>query len=96
MRRLTGLRLPLTHSEPELRAAICAGFGVADAALRSYHVFRRAWDARKKSDITLVYTIDADLAVDVTTGEPSPDVSYQYVAQAKQRPAKRPVVIGTE
>ncbi len=95
MRRLTGLRLPLTHSEPELRAAICAGFGVADAALRSYHVFRRAWDARKKSDITLVYTIDADLAVDVTTGEPSPDVSYQYVAQAKQRPAKRPVVIGT-
>ena len=65
MRRLTGLRLPLAHDEAQLRAAICAGFGIDDRALVSFNVFRRAFDARKKSDITLVYTIDAELAVPV-------------------------------
>ncbi len=95
MRRLTELRLKLNHTEAELRAAIAAGFGVPEAALLSYSVYRRAWDARRKADIKLVYTIDAELAVDVTTGEPSPDVSYKFVTRAKTRPDKRPVVIGT-
>ncbi|MGP8026333.1 MAG: NAD(P)/FAD-dependent oxidoreductase [Acidocella sp.] len=95
MRRLTELRLPLNHTEAELRAAIAAGFGVPEAAVLSYSVYRRAWDARRKADIKLVYTIDAELAVDVTAGEPSPDVSYKFVARAKNRPQKRPVVIGT-
>jgi len=94
MRRLTELRLPLTHTEPELRAAIAAGFGVPDAAILSYNVFRRAWDARKKNAIALVYTIDAELAVDTAQGAPSPDVSYKFVAQTTTRPTKRPVVIG--
>jgi len=98
MRRLTGLRLPLAHDEAMLRAAICAGFGVRDDELLNYSVFRRAFDARKKSDITLVYTIDAELA-DGTKGEPTPDVDYKFVARAAKgavtRPMKRPVVIGT-
>lgn len=94
MRRLTELRLPLNHTEPELRAAIAAGFGVPEAAILSYNVFRRAWDARKKANITLVYTIDAELAVDTAQGSPSPDVSYHFVAHTTARPKKRPVVIG--
>jgi len=95
MRRLTELRLKLNHTEAELRAAIAAGFGVPEAAVLSYSVYRRAWDARRKTDIKLVYTIDAELAVDVTTGEPSPDVSYKFVARTNKRPQMRPVVIGT-
>jgi len=95
MRRLTGLRLPLAHDEAQLRAAICAGFGIDDRALVSFNVFRRAFDARKKSDITLVYTIDAELTVPVATGEPMPDVGYKFVAQTKTVPVRRPVVIGT-
>ncbi|HUM08067.1 MAG TPA: NAD(P)/FAD-dependent oxidoreductase [Acidocella sp.] len=95
MRRLTELRLKLNHTEAELRAAIAAGFGVPETAVLSYSVYRRAWDARRKSDIKLVYTIDAELAVGVTTGEPSPDVSYKFVTRATNRPEKRPVVIGT-
>ncbi len=94
MRRLTELRLPLTHTEPELRAAIAAGFGVPEAAILSYSVFRRAWDARKKNAIALVYTIDAELAVNSVQGTPSPDVSYKYVAGTTARPKKRPIVIG--
>ena len=94
-RRLTELRLPIGHDEAALHAAICAGFGVPPADLLGYTVFRRAWDARRKNDIKLVYTIDAELAVAVQTGEPVPDMDYKLVARAPRPPAKRPVVIGT-
>ncbi|MDD2794475.1 NAD(P)/FAD-dependent oxidoreductase [Acidocella sp.] len=94
-KRITGLRLNLNHDETQLRAAVCAAFGVADAQLLGMQVFRRAFDARKKSGITLVYTIDAELSVPVAYGEPVPDVAYKFVTQAKAPPARRPVVIGT-
>ncbi|WP_298284245.1 NAD(P)/FAD-dependent oxidoreductase [Acidocella sp.] len=95
MRRLTGLRLKLDHSEAELREAIAAGFGVTEGEIVSYQVHRRAWDARKKSEITLVYTIDAELAREVSAGEPTPDMGYHPVARAVKAPPQRPVVIGT-
>jgi len=98
MPRITGLRLPLAHDAADLRAAILRRLGIDDAALRDFTVFRRAFDARKKSDITLVYTIDADVAGAVNAGPdigPVPDVSYKFVARAVARPALRPVVIGT-
>lgn len=95
MRRLTELRLPIGHSEAELKAAIAAGFGVPQSAILSWHVHRRAWDARKKSQILLVYTIDAALALDVTTGVPTPEMDYKFPARAAHRPQKRPVIIGT-
>ncbi|WP_298223446.1 NAD(P)/FAD-dependent oxidoreductase [Acidocella sp.] len=95
MRRLTELRLPIDHSPAELRAAIAVGFGVPESAILSWQIHRRSWDARKKSQVMLVYTIDADLALDVATGEPTPDMNYNFVANAVRRPTKRPIVIGT-
>ena len=95
MRRLTELRLPIDHTEADLVAAIAAGFGVPEGAILSWHMHRRAWDARKKSQIMLVYTIDAELALEVKTGEPTPDMGYKFPATAKHRPEKRPVIIGT-
>ncbi|MDE8344761.1 MAG: hypothetical protein POH28_01105 [Acidocella sp.] len=94
-KRLIGLRLPITHSEADLHAAICAGFGVTPSQLRGYTVFRRAFDARKKSAITLVYTIDADISVTPPHGEPTPDTAYKFVARVTRPPRQRPVVIGT-
>jgi uncharacterized FAD-dependent dehydrogenase len=103
MLRLTGLRLPLTHDAEELRAAIRARFG-PHAVLRGFSIFRRAYDARKKSAIALVYTIDADFEDEgaVLAGckgdeaiAPTPDTSYKFVARAQRPPVKRPVVIGT-
>ncbi len=100
MLRITGLRLPLTHDEAALRAAILRRLGIADAALRNFTIFRRAFDARKKADITLVYTIDCDVAAQTTPKPgpdltPTPDTNYKFVTHAKTPPALRPVVIGT-
>ena len=94
-RRLTELRLPLDHSEAALKAAIAAGFGVTEADILSWQVHRRAWDARKKSQIMLVYTIDALLAREVQTGVPKPDMAYKAPVLAVHPPRLRPVIIGT-
>ena len=107
MLRITELRLPLTHAEPALRAAVLARLGIADAALASFTVFKRSFDARKKSAVVLIYTIDCELhdeagvlarfAADLHV-KPAPDTRYRPVGHA---PADfiatgglRPIVVG--
>ena len=103
MLRITDLQLPLDHQEPALRQQVLARLGIADHQLKAVHVFRRAYDARKKSAIQLVYTLDVEVddesAVLANLGAgskvtPSPDTSYQFVARASRPPVLRPVVIG--
>jgi uncharacterized protein len=107
MLRITELRLPLDHAEDALRPAIVARLGIRDAELTSFTVFRRAYDARKKSAIQLIYTIDCSLhnepgALIRFAGDPhvrpAPDTTYRFVGHApadfhaSQRP--RPVIVG--
>ena len=91
MLRITQLRLPLDHSESALRQAILARLAIPDSDLLSMHVFKRSYDARKKTAIQLVYTIDVAVpneAVILTQFQsdphvrPTPDTRYRLVAQA--------------
>jgi hypothetical protein len=54
MLRITELRLPLDHPEEALRTAVATRLGAEPADLLNIHVFRRGWDARKKTAIQLV------------------------------------------
>ena len=109
MLRITELRLPLNHAEDALRPAVLARLGVPSAALRSFTIFRRAYDARRKAAVVLIYTIDCELtgpadeaavlarhAGDVHI-RPAPDTRYQFVAHAPADFAAsgrlRPVVV---
>ncbi len=107
MLRITELRLPLEHPDAALRAAVCARLGVADAALQRFSVFKRAWDARKKSAVVLAYTVDCEVDDEAAVlarfqGDPhvrvAPDTRYRLIGHAPAdfhaagRP--RPVVIG--
>ena len=107
MLRITELRLPLDHAEAALRAAVLSRLGVTDAALKAFTVFRRAWDARKKTAIMLSYTVDCEVEGEAAVfarfaGDahvrPSPDTRYKFAGHAPadffvaDRP--RPVVIG--
>ncbi|MFN9281944.1 MAG: NAD(P)/FAD-dependent oxidoreductase [Betaproteobacteria bacterium] len=110
MIRITELRLPLDHASEALRVAVLQRLGVADEALRELHVFRRAYDARRKTAIVLIYTLDCTLATAAQEaavlqrldGDPhvreSPDTRYRLVAQAPAdfgaSQRPRPVVIG--
>lgn len=107
MLRITELRLPLSHAADALRPAVVARLGIADADLLSFTVFRRAYDARKKHAIVLIYTVDCEVRNEAAVlaakqGDahikPAPDTTYRFVAHApadfyaQQRP--RPVVVG--
>lgn len=110
MLRITELRLPLDHPEDALAAAIVKRLGITSAALLGHQVFRRGYDARRKSAMVWVYTVDCDvgsthseqallqrLAGDPHIG-PSPDTAYRPPAHAPAdfavSMATRPVVIG--
>jgi uncharacterized FAD-dependent dehydrogenase len=107
MLRITELRLPLNHPEPALREAVLARLGIADAALKRMEMFRRGYDARRKSDIVLVYTLDCEVDDEAAVlarhaGDPhvrtAPDTRYRFVAElpadyAATQPL-RPLVIG--
>jgi uncharacterized FAD-dependent dehydrogenase len=106
MLRLNELKLPLDHAEDALRAAICQRLGIAETELRGYSIFRRSVDARKKSAIALIYSVDVDVGVgneaallqrfkDDRHLLPTPDSTYRLVAQAPATLSSRPVVIGT-
>jgi len=101
--RLTELKLPLDHGEADLKAAILARLGIAPADLVAYTIFRRGYDARRKSAIVFIYTVDVELrqesaVVARRAGEPhvrpTPDMDYHYVARAPDGFSNRPVVIG--
>ncbi|MCA6216486.1 NAD(P)/FAD-dependent oxidoreductase [Ideonella sp. B7] len=107
MLRITELRLPLNHPEEALRPAIVARLGIRDEELRGFSVFRRGYDARKKTAIVLIYTLDCELADEAAVARrladdphirPTPDTRYQFVGHAPadfyatERP--RPVVVG--
>ena len=103
MLRITELKLPLDHAEDALLAAICTRLGVTPDAVRSFSIFRRGYDARKKSSIMLIYTLDIDLANEAAVlarfaedrhVQPTPDTSYKFVGQAPADLKQRPVVIG--
>jgi uncharacterized FAD-dependent dehydrogenase len=103
MLRLIDVQLPLDHPEPALKEAVLARLGLPADALLGLHVFRRGYDARRKSAISLIYTVDVEvrdeagllrrLAGDRTV-QPTPDTSYRYVAKAPPGLSRRPVVIG--
>ena len=92
MLRITELRLPLNHAEAELRAAVLSRLGIASSALRAFTVFRRAWDARKKSAIVLSYTVDCEVDGEAAVlarfqGDAhvrvAPDTNYKFVGHAQ-------------
>ena len=108
MLRITELRLPLTHSEDALRPAVLKRLGLkSDGELKAFSVFKRSYDARKKSAIVLIYTIDCELSDEAAVLQrfagdvhvrPAPDTAYKFVGHAPVDFASsgtpRPLVIG--
>ena len=101
MLRVTGISLPLTYTEEELRRRTAAALGVRPVDIRTLTLYRRSVDARKKERIHFLATVDVTVAdEDAVLGRcRSPQVSRAeatpYVIPAlSQPPAMRPVVVG--
>jgi len=103
MLRLTEIKLPLNHQADAIEQAILKKLAITSNDLIEFTVFKRGYDARKKNNILLIYTLDIstdkealllekfnkDLHVKLT-----PDMEYKFVGQAPKQLKQRPVVIG--
>jgi uncharacterized protein len=104
MLRLSEIKLPLDHTEAELKASILKKLQILPEELVHYSIFKRSYDARKRGEIALVYILDIETTQDpqllqrfkkdphvITT----PEIRYHPVAQAPSSLNIRPIVIGT-
>ncbi len=107
MLRITQLRLPLEHADEALCHAILKRLRIRDSALKRFTVFKRSYDARKKSAITFNYTVDCEVGDELAllkrnARDPhlklAPDTRYRFVGHAPAdfyaQERVRPLVIG--
>ena len=82
MLRINELKLPLHHSDADFTTAVLARLEIAPEALLETRIFKRSYDARKKSNILLIYQLDVTL-----TGA----AEQQVLAALESTPSKRGV-----
>lgn len=107
MLRLTQIKLPLDYTDDSLKTAILERLGIAPHELLSISIFRRGYDARKRSNIFFIFTIDVELQDEAAVLQrlqaenkatdigQTPDTSYKFVTQAPAGLTSRPIIIGT-
>ena len=108
MLRLNEVKLPLEHDDAALPAAILARLGIAADDLVGFSVFKRSYDARKRSAVVLIYSLHVEVKNEAAVLArlshdihlmPAPDTDYKFVAGGEQLAGHsnepRPIVIGT-
>jgi hypothetical protein len=108
MLRIAEIKLPLDHPESALRDAVLTRLGIGADDLLDLTVFKRSYDARKRSAIILIYSVLAEVGDEAAVLArmqhdahvmPAPDTDYKFVAGGAQLQGhdrnKRPVVVGT-
>ena len=106
MIRLTEIKLPLDHEEGAIEQAILDKLAIEAEQLVSFNLFKRGYDARKKTRIVLIYTLDIEL-IDKKLEDNllvkfekdphvkiAPDTSYKFVGHANETITERPIVVG--
>ena len=104
MLRLTEVKLPLDHADDAIGNAILSRLRIPAGELLGHTIFKRSYDARKKGAISLIYTLDVDVAHEAQALKhfakdrhvsAAPDMSYHFVTHAPAGLQTRPIVIGT-
>ena len=102
MIRVTQLKLPLGHPPEALKAALAKKLKLSAFEIREFKVFKRAHDARSRTAILFIYTVDAIVRDEAALlarfardpdVKPTPDTGYKFVANAPET-FQRPLVIG--
>lgn len=105
MIRLSNIKLPLDHNDQALKQTVLTTLDITSEQLLSFNMFRRGYDARKKSDIFLIYTLDVEVSnaleaellekfADNQLIKQTPDLDYHFVAQAPAELTERPIIVG--
>jgi len=103
MLRITELSLPLDYPPDALRKAVVKRLQIRDTDLLECTLFKRSYDARKKSAIRFICIVDVSLREEAAVlrrfardaqVKPAPDTSYHPVARAPAELQDRPIVVG--
>ncbi|MBQ75195.1 MAG: hypothetical protein CMQ20_09265 [Gammaproteobacteria bacterium] len=109
MLRLNEIKLPLDHSEEDLTDAVISRLSIESSDLLDLTVSKRSYDARKKSNILLIYQVDVSLPQEIEKAvlerisnpaqvRTSPDTSYEPVIDSPAEfpigDQQRPIIIG--
>ena len=62
MLRINQLKLPVGHTQEQLRGKLLRTLHIKESELKQYTVKKRSLDARKKPDLYYVYSIDFSVA----------------------------------
>lgn len=103
MLRINDLKLPLDHAPEALTQAILTRLGISTDALLGFTIFKRSPDARKRSAIVFIYSIDVELRDEASVLKrfrddrhilPTPPMEYRFVLDQPPPAGHRPVVVG--
>ena len=103
MIRIQQLKLPISHTEEQLVQKIAKDLGIKKEAVGEYRIRKQSIDARKKSQISYVYTIDVQVKQEsnvlrrakssrITLAK---DVRYQFPSGGARPLSHPPVIIGS-
>ena len=102
MLRISGIRLGLDEDQSALEKKLLRRLGVPARELKSYQIHKEAVDARRRGEITFVYTVDVDVAHEARLaarlGEAArraPDAEYRPPGKGSGPLPHRPVVVGS-
>jgi hypothetical protein len=100
--RIKNIVLDFDHGPDALENAILERLHILKTGLQSYSIFRKSLDARKKSQIKAVYTVDAEVieearllaSMEDPNISPAPDMHY-HAPKPGLAPKLPPVIVGT-
>lgn len=91
--RLSQLKLDVKESPNNIPKIIARKFGKGDMIVTDVEIIRRSIDARRKSNIKQVFTVDFSTDKVLDLPEPKQE-KYQEVPSGTEKLAKRPIVVG--
>ena len=103
MIRISQFKMNPAHTEEELLQKLAKTLRVPEYEIISYRIQRQSIDARKKSDIKFVYTLDVEVLNEKKVLNKSQnsnlslakDIIYQFPKAGSERMRQRPIIIGS-
>jgi len=101
MIRIQQVKLPIEHSEEDLKDKAAEVLKVKREQIKSLSIFRKSIDARKKDEIMFIYALDVELYSDIKISKRNNNISdcwtiYIWSRNNWWKPINnRPVIVGS-
>lgn len=103
MIRIHQIKLPMEHSEEDLRDKVCSMLHITPSELQELNVRRKSIDARRRTELAFVYTVDVRVSQEsrLLKKNRSPqialaqEVNYRFPSPGEDILHTSPVIIGS-